>query len=235
MNKINLRGRKFFKLTNKAECHFGFQYKDGLNVDFIPFNKYGSCVAGGLYFSDTANILDFIAFDSTYIREITIPDDEFDVIQDPSGDKKWRSHSVICGERKSLGELATWKWMVEQGIHITNHVIYVYVKNTNTNRLEIIQYLIDNAYYSERLFLYSRCLHIACDYGNIELVKFIITHGATSIYEIKSLIKLAKYNGNVDIVKVLYKSIKYNKLEYIKTLIYAHINRLTLKYLNVRL
>lgn len=234
MNKINLRGRKFFKLTNKDECHHGFQYKDGLNVDNIPFDAHGSCCAGGLYFSDSANILNFIDLDSAYIREITIPDDEFDVVQDQSGPIKWRSHSVICGERRSIGELSTWKWMIEHDIIIPHQAFYLVSRCMNIQP-DILDYLISNVGNAESTFLYSRCLHIAVDYGNIELVKFIIKSCDISSGEIKSLITLAKDNGHIDIVKLLYKSIKYNKLSYTKTVIYTYINHLTLKYLNVRL
>ncbi len=38
------------KLTNEFECHNGFSFKTGLNIDFIPFNPKGECQPGGIYF-----------------------------------------------------------------------------------------------------------------------------------------------------------------------------------------
>ena len=39
-----LLDKKFFKITNKEECHNGFQYIDGLNILKEPFAETGSCV-----------------------------------------------------------------------------------------------------------------------------------------------------------------------------------------------
>ena len=109
--------KKYYKLTVKDENHHGFVYQDGLNVDTVPFDKTGSCCAGGLYFSDTENIMRFFDGDMRWIREITIPKGENDFVKDPSNNPpKWRSHSVVCGPRKDLNKVSTWKWMVSEGI-----------------------------------------------------------------------------------------------------------------------
>ena len=42
----------YLKITNEAENHNGLQYHDGLIQDILPFKKEGSCVPGGIYFSD---------------------------------------------------------------------------------------------------------------------------------------------------------------------------------------
>jgi len=41
---------KYYKLLNKTENHYDFQYHDGLNVDTNKFNPTGTCTKGGLYF-----------------------------------------------------------------------------------------------------------------------------------------------------------------------------------------
>jgi hypothetical protein len=107
--------KKYYKLTNELEIHNGVQYYDGLNVDILPFAENGSCCKGGLYFSDETNILQFLD-GMFWIREITIPDGEM-IVKDPCINPPiWRSHSVVCGSRKSLTDFSTWVWMFEEGI-----------------------------------------------------------------------------------------------------------------------
>ena len=54
----------YFKITNAEENHHGFQYADGLNVLIEEFNDdpNQSCCAGGLYFTDIANIFKFLNY-----------------------------------------------------------------------------------------------------------------------------------------------------------------------------
>uniref|UniRef100_A0A6C0EBZ1 DUF4116 domain-containing protein n=1 Tax=viral metagenome TaxID=1070528 RepID=A0A6C0EBZ1_9ZZZZ len=61
----------FWKVMNDKECHFGFQYKDGLNIDTHQFNgtdKYG------LYFVDLEYLPKYM-FKGQIIRRVAIPDD----------------------------------------------------------------------------------------------------------------------------------------------------------------
>ena len=69
----------YFKITNKEENHHEFQYVDGLNVLKEEFNNdpNDSCCAGGLYFTDAANIFEFIDY-GVYLREISLPVDNPD-------------------------------------------------------------------------------------------------------------------------------------------------------------
>ena len=52
----------YYKITNKNECHHGFQYVNGLNIDTNKFQEKGSCCSGGLYFTDKEHILEFWKF-----------------------------------------------------------------------------------------------------------------------------------------------------------------------------
>ena len=54
----------YFKITNADENHHGFQYVNGLNILKEEFNDdpNQSCCAGGLYFTDAANILKFLGY-----------------------------------------------------------------------------------------------------------------------------------------------------------------------------
>jgi len=74
------RTAQYFRLTNEEECHCGFQYKDGLNVDTNKFHPYGKCQQGGLYFFSREEIWKYPSYiggaDKVHwVREVTLPDD----------------------------------------------------------------------------------------------------------------------------------------------------------------
>lgn len=68
---------QFCKLTNSTECHNGYIFKTGLNIDFrnfVPYNDYG----GGIYFTSFNDIhlwLNYNGERMSYLRYVTIPDD----------------------------------------------------------------------------------------------------------------------------------------------------------------
>ncbi len=64
----------FLKVLNKDLKHHGFQYKEGLNVDTVPFNPSGDCESGGLYYATTEHIFKFLSF-GYFIADVTIPQD----------------------------------------------------------------------------------------------------------------------------------------------------------------
>ena len=69
---------KYIKLTMKDECHNGWLFKDGLNIDPHQFNPNNRCDKGGFYFckySDFPLWLHYANKDMHYIRTVTIPDD----------------------------------------------------------------------------------------------------------------------------------------------------------------
>lgn len=92
--------RRFFKITNQTECHHGFQYKEGLNIDTLPFTETGKCVPGGLYFTDEEHILEHVGY-GVWIREIMLPtdDNDFQMVRDGH---KWRANKIILGPRFAL-------------------------------------------------------------------------------------------------------------------------------------
>ena len=71
----------YFKITNTEENHNGLQYHTGLVEDILPFQKEGSCVPGGIYFSDEKHILDFLNY-GFWIREVNVPEDA-EIVEDP--------------------------------------------------------------------------------------------------------------------------------------------------------
>jgi hypothetical protein len=103
----------YYKVTNKDENHNDFQYKDGLNVDSIPFNSdpNESCVPGGLYFTDLDHVIKFLNY-GCWIREVKIPKDA-KVIEDPNGNK-WRADKIILGKKYSFEEYIKELWNPEE-------------------------------------------------------------------------------------------------------------------------
>lgn len=90
----------YYKVTNRSECHDGYQYHDGLNHLNEPFAKNGSGVLGGLYFTDIAHISHFF-YNSVYVRKIRIPYGS-QVVKD--GSDKWRTDQLWFGQRWGIEE-----------------------------------------------------------------------------------------------------------------------------------
>lgn len=70
--QVKLIPSMYFKILHSSLNHHGFQYKEGLNVDTVPFNPNGRGQPGGLYFATEENILDFDRF-GTLIADVEIP------------------------------------------------------------------------------------------------------------------------------------------------------------------
>ena len=88
---------KFYKVVD-PRGHHGLVYKEGLNVDPLPFDPSGDCEPGGIYFA-REDILAFLSYGSL-IYEVT-PVGE--VYENPSLPKKFKAHAV---ELKFVGD---WK------------------------------------------------------------------------------------------------------------------------------
>ena len=93
--------KKFFKLTTESECHNGFQFKNGLNIDTVKFNPTGRCQAGGLYFTDYENISKWISYRNYimyWIREVVILDNSQIYIED----SKFKADFFYLENRKKI-------------------------------------------------------------------------------------------------------------------------------------
>ena len=105
----------YYKITNKKENHRGFQYSDGLNILIDDFNNdpNQSCCKGGLYFTDAANIFEFLNY-GIYLREITLPtsDQNFCTVKD--NNNKWRANMIVLGERHELSNVNTFRLLIEK-------------------------------------------------------------------------------------------------------------------------
>ena len=132
----------YFKITNEKENHYGFQYQDGLNVLKEPFSEEGSCVPGGLYFTDAKHIFQFMEY-GIYLREVTLPttDKDFRMVAD-EGDK-WRVNKIILGKKYELWNVETIKYLVEKGADVYADNNYAVRMASQNGHLEVVKYLVE--------------------------------------------------------------------------------------------
>ena len=99
----------FYKVTDFKEINNGYIYKDGLNILDKPFERYGSCVPGGLYFTTLEHIHKFYNY-GCYLREVILPieNPEFKIILDPD-ENTYRANMIILGQKYSLSNTETYK------------------------------------------------------------------------------------------------------------------------------
>ena len=95
---------RFVKLTNKEENHNGYQFKDGLNIDTIPFNTKKECSAGGIYFCEFNNFVEYLNYGYNhmhFMRNVVISDDA-QVFEEPNG--KYKSDKIILLDKSVIFE-----------------------------------------------------------------------------------------------------------------------------------
>lgn len=100
-NKI-YSNKKFYKLTKKSECHMGFTFVDGINIDvqeFIP----ELCASSGLHFTDIHNLPTWTDY-KTYVREVTISDDSVVVV----GFEIFKADKIFLHKRIKLEDFHLW-------------------------------------------------------------------------------------------------------------------------------
>src|SRR5579872_3817321 len=91
---------KLVKLTNETENHNNFQFRNGLNIDIIPFDPTKQCNKGGIYFIDAINIKNWLSYNETigvmvHVRVVIIPDDARVYIE-PG---KFKADKIILGPK----------------------------------------------------------------------------------------------------------------------------------------
>jgi len=150
--------KKFFKVTCKDENHNGFKYITGLNILKEEFAKTGSCVSGGLYFSNKKNIHNFYGY-GVNLREVSVPQGA-QVVQD---DDKYRTDKLILKTKHKLYTVQTQKLLK---LKITDDYLSCYLEHTKDNKkviqdfvikyLHLLQkYNISKLYYKhQKLFMY---------------------------------------------------------------------------------
>ena len=90
----------YYKALNKDMKHYNMTYREGLNVDVLPFNPSGSCEEGGLYFS-REHILRYLWTGGYWLAKVTIPEGE-QIYQNPGDDIKWKAHKIILSDIRKI-------------------------------------------------------------------------------------------------------------------------------------
>ncbi|AVL94420.1 ankyrin repeat protein [Moumouvirus australiensis] len=193
----------YFKITNKEECHHGFQYVDGLNILKGEFNNNpnDSCVSGRLYFSDAKNICKFLGH-GIYLREITLPINNpgFQMIKDPEGDK-YGANMIILGKRRDLRDPETWKYMILIGVNIRSKNDFAVQWASGIGYLEVVKYLVSIGVDIRSEDDYA--LKLALVNGHLEVVKYLVSMGADIRSENDFAVRWASAIGHLKVVKYL--------------------------------
>jgi hypothetical protein len=92
--------QKFVKLLARDLRHHHFQYKEGLNVDFIPFDASGECKPGGLYFTTQFHIGRWICDSWPLAADVTVPPDA-QLYQEPCH-TKWKADRLVLSNIRPL-------------------------------------------------------------------------------------------------------------------------------------
>jgi len=106
--------RKLCKLTNKVCCHNGFQFKEELNVDTVPFRTDIDCCPGGIYitfmdcFGDWTYYRTFMGgvMDMVYIWDVEIPDEAKVYVEDPT---KIKVDKLVLSNQRPIDQLLEWQ------------------------------------------------------------------------------------------------------------------------------
>lgn len=95
---------KYYKVMRQDLDHNGFIYKLGMNIDHLPFNPSGSCLSGGLYYTNLENIPLYSTY-GTQIAEV-VPVGQ--IYADPGQDgkiTKWKTDKLFV---KSIMSKEKW-------------------------------------------------------------------------------------------------------------------------------
>lgn len=95
--------RRGIKLLNHDYCHYGMTYKEGLNIDPLPWNPDGgSCASGALYFT-TAEFGWKYAANAFFVADVLVLD-EYQVVPDDEPATKWKAHALQLSNFRTFNE-----------------------------------------------------------------------------------------------------------------------------------
>ena len=221
---------KYYKILNEEENHNGLQFRTGRVDDPVPFEEYGTCVPGGIYFAPVTSVLSFVHI-GPWIREITIPKDA-QMVRDPQpGPKKYRASSVILGERErwmdvfprlldegadvnadkgiplsiaaNNGDIDVVKLFLRHGYDIHSLEDAPLRWAVSNNRIELVKFLLDNG--ADVHVRYDEPLRWAVNNGYVEITKILLEHGADVHVRGDEPIRCAAENGYTKVAEILIK------------------------------
>jgi hypothetical protein len=93
---------QFYKFLNDDLRHGLVVYKEGLNVDPLPFNPIGQCQPGGLYYTSLEHVPRWFKLFWTRIADVTVPDGAR-VYAEPCG-TKWKADCLVLSNIRPVSE-----------------------------------------------------------------------------------------------------------------------------------
>jgi len=191
--------QKYFKLLNEKEIHNNFQFKDGLNIDPIPFNSNEDekCVPGGIYFSKAEDILKWLQYRHHWVREVTILENA----QVVEFKNKLRADKIILEPRMSLSNASTWKYLDEHGADIHADGDYSLRLAAYNGHLGVVKFLVQHG---ANIHTDKDCaVRWSAEKGHLEVVRYLVEQGADIHAENDYALRWAADNGHGDTVNYL--------------------------------
>lgn len=102
----------YFKVLNSNMEQYGFQYKEGLNVDTNEFNSKANSF--GLHFSDQTSIMSFLEYGDDLIAEVEVPIGEPIVSFKNDNSICYKAKRIILKNIRPLWKMDTFKYLIEE-------------------------------------------------------------------------------------------------------------------------
>ena len=157
----------YYKITNEEEIHNKMEYKDGLNVDILPFNPSGDCDPGGIYFA-REDIFAFLNY-GKWIRKVELPENE-EIYENPCAPKKFKAHQVILGERREI-DAEVINELIKEGADVHARDDYALRLASEYGHLETAKFLIENG--ADVHARDDEALRWASERGHLEVIKYL--------------------------------------------------------------
>jgi ankyrin repeat protein len=218
LSELELINTSYVKVMKTNYNHKHFQYKEGLNILDKPFQKEGSGVPGGLYYTTLEHVHNFYQYGNWIVK--VIPDGDIFVDID---NKHRTDRLIVTSKRYNLNDLSTYTtlglpiphiWQAARSGHL-EMVIYIhdtwkeYMKITENyttqNDFTGIVSTIKKSWKKEC----SVAIRDACITGQLSVVKYLHGLGYKNAYDMDGACK----NGHLDMVIYLHsigRKISYN-------------------------
>ena len=126
---------KYYKFFSESRVHYGFYYKEGLNVLKEPFDPTGTCRSGGFYFTDINNIMQFQGYGPS-ISEIEIPDDALVYRED----EKFKTDKMIIKKFETFDHGVLLR-LVKEGLNVQQNMKDILYWAIGSRNIETLEYL----------------------------------------------------------------------------------------------
>jgi hypothetical protein len=196
----------YYKITNETENHYGYQYKDGLNVLEEPFDETLKCGKGGLYFT-TSEFIHLFHDYGCNLRIVELPEDEnfkMVVFKD-----KIKANMIIIKKKYDLKNLNVED--VEKLLKLDKNLSRLFILYASKyGNVQILEWFKDSGYE----FKYDEnAINYASYYEHIKVLEWFKNSGYKFLSNIWAII-YASQNGHVQVLEWFKNSsyeFKYNE------------------------